>query len=364
MLRFNLSTNKEINLNDIYLALLNYIYASQNNKEYILKIEDLNNQNFEEINKEILKKFAINFTDTYNQTQNIKIYNRFIDKLLEKRVAYKDKNIKNPIYINCNNLQYEIVDKDGNPILIFSNIIDDILLNIDTIIEFFDSKENSKIKEFIYKELEYKNKIDYFYINAIDKGNITIKELFEKGFIPDAIINYLLSINYDLKDKDIFYLPDALNFYNISQIKNNKATFDIQILKEFNKKHLEMMENKRLSTIVGFVDENIGELLKILLKNSYTINELVDKFKTIFRAKKCNEYKDNLELKELSHIILKAPMIESYEEFFEYLLKNSDFSKGKLDTLLKELLLSNIDIKLKDIYPYIKPYLLEVARCQ
>ena len=66
MLRFNLSTNKEINLNDIYLALLNYIYASQNNKEYILKIEDLNNQNFEEINKEILKKFAINFTDTYN----------------------------------------------------------------------------------------------------------------------------------------------------------------------------------------------------------------------------------------------------------------------------------------------------------
>jgi glutamyl-tRNA synthetase len=123
------------------------------------------------------------------------------------------------------------------------------------------------------------------------------------------------------------------------------------------------MDSKKLSSIFGFADNDIGELLKLYLDNVSTINELEDIFKSIFGKKDCTN-KDANNVKMLSEIILKAPMINNYDQFEEYLIENSSLSKEQLTKPLKYLLTGRFDgPELEVIFPLIKSYILEVARC-
>ena len=64
----------------------------------------------------------------------------------------------------------------------------------------------------------------------------------------------------------------------------------------------------------------------------------------------------------LQKIITDAPMIESYDAFIAYLIKESGFKDNKLFTPLRLLLTgAKYGPELSDIYPLIKSYLLEVA---
>lgn len=119
------------------------------------------------------------------------------------------------------------------------------------------------------------------------------------------------------------------------------------------------MDNIKLSQIVNFADSDIGELLKILLNDNYSINEITKKFKAIFSKKECDE-----NLKKISKLIFDAPYFENFSDLKNYLVKNSAFSQEEIENALKILILNNIEANLEDVYNLIKPYLLEVIQCR
>ncbi len=71
------------------------------------------------------------------------------------------------------------------------------------------------------------------------------------GFLPDAIINYLLSLGYN-PPKRIFYLPDAIEWFDIKKISKDSVEFNINELRELNREHLLKMDFKELSKIFKF----------------------------------------------------------------------------------------------------------------
>ena len=258
-----------------------------------------------------------------------------------------------------------ILDEAGMPTHTFASACDDMLSSTSMVINTVESLENTQKEILIKEQLGYLEACTYAHVPSLcylqDKKEAdTLLRLLQEGFIPDAIINYLLLLSYEETPEEIFTLPEALDWFDPLKLSKTASKFNIDTLRLINKKHLERMEDKKLSTFFGFSDADIGKLAKLYLNEACTINELEMRIKSIFEPKIFDGQYGN-EIETLRRIIEDAPMIDSYEAFEDYLVTHSDLNKEAIKMPLRLLLTGEKQgPKLSEIYPYLKPYLLEV----
>ncbi|MFK5975130.1 MAG: glutamate--tRNA ligase [Sulfurovum sp.] len=266
---------------------------------------------------------------------------------------------------------FVILREDGSPTYNFACACDDMLSGVDFIIRGEDHLSNTPRQKHIKNLLDYQADTSYAHLPIIlntdgkkmskrDDAS-SVKWMFEEGFVPDAIINYLLLLGNSKAPKEIFTLPEAIEWFDISTLSKSAAKFDIDKLRFINREHLKLMDDKLLSTLFGFADENIGKLAKIYLEEVSTTKELEAKIRPIFTPKDFEgEWGEQMRIME--KIIADAPMIDEFNEFKAYIMERSGL-KGK--NLFKPLRLLITGLpngpELSEVYPFIKSYLLEVA---
>jgi len=265
---------------------------------------------------------------------------------------------------------FVILRAEGTPTYNFACACDDMLSGVDFIIRGEDHVSNTPKQIHIKNQLGYEEETLYAHLPIIlntegrkmskrDDAS-SVKWLFEQGFIPDAIANYLILLGNKVPE-EIFTMPEALEWFDLKNISKSPAKFDIDKLRFLNRKHIEKMDNKRLSMVFGFADEEIGKLAKLYLEEASTLNELETKIKAIFSPKDFSgEWGEQMRVME--KIIAQAPMIDTFDAFKAYIIKESGL-KGKQFFKPLRVLLTGAEHgpELSDIYPHIKSYLLEVA---
>jgi glutamyl-tRNA synthetase len=389
MLRFTAFMHQDLTLSQLRVAILNYLVAKSKNDNFLLRISDLNKEkNIEGKDTEIiqiLEKFAIKDDMRYHQSERESLHQKLATSLLQSNQAYlcvcsdeseckcqeldttelsKIKQNKTPFVIKTKATDkidsFVILNKDASSTYDFAMACDDMFDDIDTIIALQDENANLQKQTYIKNLLGFSKDTKIYLIPPIDT-QISLEYLLKEGFIPDAIINYLLLLGYndDIRS-EIFTLPEAIKWYDVSKINSNNI-FDIEKLKEINKQHLLNMDDKELSKVFGFADSDIGKLAKIYLDRCNTINELEAKIKPIFSPKDFdNSYSQQMKIAQ--DIIFNAPMIDTFDELKKYILSKSTLNAKDLDIVLSLLMtnqkndLTNLD----KIYTYIKTYILEV----
>ncbi len=265
---------------------------------------------------------------------------------------------------------FVILRADGTPTYNFACACDDMLSSVNFIIRGEEHLSDTPKQKHIKMQLGYEEKTVYAHLPIIlntegkkmsekdDAG--TVKWLFEQGFIPDAIANYLI-ILANKTPREIFTMPEALEWFKLENISKSPAKFDLDKLRFINREHLKMMDDKRISSLFGFADADIGKLAKIYLEEASTTNELENKIKPIFAPKDFNgEWGEQMRI--IAKLIQEAPMINSFDEFTSYIMKESGLKEKNFFTPLRLLLTgAHQGPELSDIYPLIKSYLLEVA---
>ena len=265
---------------------------------------------------------------------------------------------------------FVILCADGTPTYNFACACDDMFSGVSLIIRGEDHLSDTPKQKYIKLLLGYAQETEYAHLPIIlniegkkmskrDDAS-TVKWLFEEGFIPDAIANYLILLG-NKTPIEIFTMPEALEWFKLANISKSAAIFDIDKLRFINRKHLAIMDDKSLSSLFGFADADIGKLAKIYLEEASTTNELESKIKPIF-APKDFECEWGEQMRIMEKIIAEAPMINTFDEFKSYIMKESGL-KGKnfLEPLRVLLTGAHQGPELSDVYPLIKPYLLEVA---
>lgn len=415
MFRFAISSQEDIDISNLRIALLNYIKSQQNSDLFIVRVNDINKESIEGEEQEsidILKKFAINCENLIYQSKNLSIYQQMAKKLVDEKKAYacfciEEGDDFKKVQCQCKNLsedevkervsnrekfticidapvepitlrdtiegvvtvakedvgKFTLLNDDATPTPLFANSVDDMGNNIVNIIKESSVVESAR-ESYIQKELGFSDTIEYTHLPSIvedESENISIKELLQMGFLPDAIINYLISLSVKPKE-ELFFLPDAVVWLELNSDNIVNRKFNIKELRELNQKHLEKMESKKLSSIFGFADADIGELLKLYLDRAQTINELEPIFRSIFSKKECDDCEN---MRMLSKIIVEAPYFKEYADFMRYMEKNTGLESEELTKLLLKLL-TGMDSgpSLTQIYPYLKSYILEVAQCR
>jgi glutamyl-tRNA synthetase len=262
---------------------------------------------------------------------------------------------------------FVILKVDKTPTYNFACALDDMLYSIKTVIRSEDYISDTPKQKLIHQYLGYDQDIQYAHLPTIlnqsgkQDDDTSVKWLLEEGFLPDAIVNYLILIANETP-KEIFTLKEAIEWFDIKNISKTPVKFDMKKLRQINKEHIKLLNPLELAKFIGYSSKDLGELAKVYLEEASTINEIKDKIDSIFSIKSSEEFADKLKL--LKEASKDLPYYKNFDEFKNILSEKSGL-KG--EELLKPLhiLLTNKESgpNLNDIYPHIKNYLGEIIKC-
>ena len=418
MLRFAPSPIEDMNISNLRVAIFNYIVSKQLNEDLIIRIEDIDvERNIEGKDKEIieiLNLFSIEYKSVAYQSDSLKYHQKMALQLMTQKKAYacfcsdskldelREESVKDgkpfrydgfcetlsdDTVLNTNapftvrikepekNIKFTdfdvdsfiILKQDKTPTYNYACAIDDMIMDISTVIRcenhLFDTPKQIHIRN----SLGYTKEIKYIHlpviVNAIsEKDNvISVKYLIEEGFLPSAIANYLVLIGNETPT-EIFSLEEAISWFKIQNISKNPVKFDIDKLKFINRKHLETIDDMRLSKILGFADADIGKLAKIFLEEVSTIKEIKEKIGLIF-APKTSLIGFEEESLKLKVCLQEAPFFDDFKELEKYVSEKTNLKDKSLFKILRYILTgADSGPNILGIYPLIKNYLGEIVK--
>ncbi len=262
---------------------------------------------------------------------------------------------------------FVILKQNKTPTYNYACAIDDMFYDISTIIRDDDYISDTPKQIHIRKLLGYDKEINYIHLPTIlnsqtDKkcNELSIKYLIDEGFLPAAIANYLVLLG-NKTPREIFTLEEAIEWFDIKTVSKDESKFDMDKLRFINKEHLKLIDELRLSKLLGFADTDIGVLAKIYLEELSTIKELKSKIDLIFSDKKPLENFEE-EFNKLSKCMKNAPYFDDFIDLEEYI---SQETKLKGESLFKPLMYILTGVtdgpNLNKIYPLIKNYLGEIV---
>ena len=409
MFRFAPSPTEDLDLGSLRIALFNYISAKQSGEMFILRIEDTDKEkNIKGKDQEILDIlaiFGITYDSLYYQSENFKYHLQFASSLMDKKKAFacfctedelksdrysgKCLNISEDELLNNNlpftirikkpdndikiidtiqgNLSFSpdevdsfiIMDKNKYPTYNFACATDDMIQGIKHIIRTKDHLANTPKQELVRKSLGYDDNIQYTHIPIIT-NTVSVKWLLDQGYMPESIINYLLSLG-NKTPTEIFTLLESYRWFDIKNISKSSTIFDIDRLKSINKEHIKLVEDVELSKRIGYSCASIGKLAKLYTQECDTTFEIKEKIDTIFAPKKSDEYKEGLG--KLKKIVKDAPYFEAFDDFKKHLAEKSGLKGKTFSSLLSILLIGEKSGQnLAEVYPLIKNYLQETTK--
>ena len=379
MLRFASSPTADMHIGNLRVALINYIVAQQRKEDLIVRIEDTDKEkNIKGKDQEILDilaLFNVDYTQVIYQSENVRFHSAMALQLVHEKKAFscfcspewlekkikESKNTGNVYSYDdaCRNLPAELVIDNTSPFTIrvarpdntiiiqdkvmgdvsfepdrvdsfvilnqekiptynFASAVDDLLSDISIIIRSEDNMSNTPKQVHIRDSLKYDKKIEYAHISVIDDAP-SVKHLLEEGFLPEAILNYLI-LTGNKTPQEIFTMQEAVEWFDLSKIVHSPTPFDITILRDINKKHLKNLDAKELSRYVGFADTEIGELARIYLEEDVsTTKELKEKIAPIFSNRNIpKKFREQTAI--MSATIKDAPYFEAYDDFENYIM--------------------------------------------
>lgn len=224
---------------------------------------------------------------------------------LQGESTYNDL-VYGPITISNEELDDQILLKtDGFPTYNFANVIDDHLMGITHVVrgsEYISStpKYNQLYADFgwdiptyIHLPLIMGKTIDENGKETVSKlskrhGSTGFFDLFNEGYLPEAIINYIALLGWapsgKYENREIFTMKELINAFDCTKISKSPSVFDYDKLLWMNSEYIKAMESdeftshaKKFYDLFGITSDKY-ELLESILKPRITrFNEIEQK---------------------------------------------------------------------------------------
>ncbi len=266
-------------------ALFNYIFSKQNKGEMVFRFEDTDTERskkeFQTDIIESLQWLGISYdTGPFWQSQRTDIYKKYLLKMIDTGFAYVSKEdpteadkiegrtrtevirFKNPnkiitftdlirgeITFDTTDLKDFIIARSVNePLYHLAVVVDDFEMGTTHIIRGEDGISNTP-RQILIQEAIGATRPMYAHLPLIlakDKsklsgrhGAVSVKEYREKGYLPEALINYLALLGWNPgTEQEIFSLDELIREFKIERINKSGAIFNEEKLQWVNKEYI------------------------------------------------------------------------------------------------------------------------------
>lgn len=164
--------------------------------------------------------------------------------------------IKGNISFNNDELDDLIIERgDGYPTYNFAVVIDDALMNITHVIRGDDHVNNTPRQILMYQALGF-DVPQFAHVPMIlgaDKarlskrhGATSVMAYKEMGFLPEALVNYLVRLGWSHGDQEIFSLKELIEHFDFSAVGKSPAVFNPEKLLWLNAHYIKEAKPERL----------------------------------------------------------------------------------------------------------------------
>lgn len=234
-----------------------------------------------------------------------------------------------------------LIKSDGMPTYNFANVVDDHLMKISHVIRGSEYLSSTPKYNLLYQAFGW-DLPTYIHCspvmkNATEKlskrnGDASFEELAQKGYLPEAIVNYIALLGWSPKgEQEIFSLEELVQEFSTSGISKSPAIFDIKKLKAINGEQIRRLsesdfikhalpqirsackrEDLDLSLLTRMLQPRT-ELFQDIPEQIDFIDQLPDYDNSLYRHKKMKTTEENA-LQALKAIL---PVLEKLEEWTE-----------------------------------------------
>ena len=184
-----------------------------------------------------------------------------------------------------------LIKSDGFPTYNFANIIDDHTMEITHVVRGNEYLSSTPKYNLVYQSYGWEIPT-YVHCPPVMKnekeklskrnGDASFQDLVAKGYLPEAIINYIALLGWAPEtDQEIYTLDELTKAFNVNRIGNSGAIFDIDKLTWMNGMYLRNMEFEKYFELVDSHIQNAvkgpynhREIAHILQQRMNTLNEI------------------------------------------------------------------------------------------
>ncbi len=309
--RFAPSPTGYMHIGNLRTALYCYLIAKHYHGDFILRIEDTDQQREVkgaiELIYDVLDETGLHYDEgPYIQSQKLDIYHQYALKLIKEGGAHycfcqgnvEDHNdpchhltqeeIQNKInagtpyvirqtiphtgttsfddevygHIEVENQTLNegiLIKGDGYPTYNFAHVIDDHIMGITHVVRGNEYLSSTPKHNLIYKALHWQTPT-YIHLPPVNKdethklskrhGDASYQDLRKQGYLKDAIINYIALLGWAPENGEIFSLDELIKQFDIHRISKAPAIFDIQKLQWMNGVYLRNMSLEQFHTLL------------------------------------------------------------------------------------------------------------------
>lgn len=273
-------------------ALFNYLFARKLGGTFIVRIEDTDTvRSTPEFEKNItdgLTWLGLEWDEFYRQSERTGTYKTYLQKLIADGFAYESQEeikeegqrssvirFKNPnkvitftdmirgdITFDTTELGDFVIAKTlEEPLYHLAVVVDDHEMNISHVIRGEDHISNTPRQILIGQAIGAAQPL-YAHIPLIlskerkklskRDGATSLMDYKEKGYIKDALINFLTLLGWHPEgDEEIYSIEQLTEQFDIARVQKGGAIFDTEKLDWFNKEYIKRIPDEEFTTIVN-----------------------------------------------------------------------------------------------------------------
>ncbi len=220
-------------------------------------------------------------------------------KIKEGKTTFVDE-VYGEITVENEEMEDQILIKsDGLPTYNFANVIDDHLMDITHVVRGSEYLSSTPKYNLLYDAFGW-DIPTYIHLPPVMKnqseklskrnGDASFQDLIEKGYLPEAIVNYIALLGWSPSDnQEIFTLDELIQKFDIKGLSKSPAIFDIVKLTWLNGEYIKKMDFDKFF-------EMAEPVLKNAITKPYNLKKIAEHIKT--RIGTINEITDMVDFIE------------------------------------------------------------------
>jgi len=279
---------------------------------------------------------------------------------LDGAVVFNDQ-IRGRIAVSNTELDDLIIARsDGSPTYNLTVVVDDWDMGITHVVRGDDHVNNTPRQINILRALGAEPPI-YAHVPMIlgddgkrlskRHGAVSVMQYAEDGYLPEALLNYLVRLGWSYGDEEVFSLDEMKEKFSLDAVNKAASAFNTEKLQWLNQYYIKQADvaelaaniGKRL-TLQGIAVEsgpNLEEVVKVLLERVKTLVEMAEKAAMFYQD--FDEFDEAAAKKQLRPVVL-----EPLKTFRERLENLDDWIASSIQALVEKTA-EDFDLKMGKI---------------
>ena len=255
-----------------------------------------------------------------------------------------------------------LLKSDGYPTYNFANVVDDHLMHITHVVRGNEYLTSTPKYTLLYQAFGWQEPT-YVHVPLVVKadgkkmskrdGDAYYSDFVQKGYLPQAIVNYLSLLGWaPATDQEIYTLEELTKAFDVSRINTSPAVFDVAKLNWINAHFIKALDEPTyLEQVLPYITEKVSEETKIALAKLFQerleyLSQIQDHIDGFYRPVQDGETKEFMASADHQPVLSAfKTVIESLHDFQPEFIKQSINEAGAICGVKGKMLFMPIRIQ-------------------